>query len=512
MTDLLVPDPDILPGSSEGVTSSPEISPLQVDETRPSTYAAALLSSSQQSPSTHAATFLPSSPDCVTSSASQSLIETLEPYEPSNFLFQPLKQVPSSHLSKLRREHKLDVLTSLPTIPLFNHNSFVRFYVIHFPSTIFIDQHLDLIALPSELHSFIGRLTKPIRRQDSHSLLVEVSSASQGQKLATLTRLSSQDVQVQEHPTLNKAKGLVISSAMTNSSIESLRQHLSTQGVINIERQNSKNKDGQLVPSNRFILTFSRPDLPPLIKLCDFKYELVEPYVPLPMRCFKCQTLGHTTARCSKTEETCAKCGRPGHSSTSCTNTPSCVNCQSQHPADSNNCPAYQMRKDILTVQSKLSLTFTEAQAHVRARYIAQNKRHVFRSRQPRPAPTPESLTPQIVADVVPPQQHSSQRVGTGQPDPVDQPPPESLITAPTERSQTLPPVVSVAATSAKERVLRPTQLNSGNSSFKSANLSQTPERAKQKYPCYPSCSTSWSGCISSDASSCARQRCSEEN
>ena len=58
-------------------------------------------------------------------------------------------------------------------------------------------------------------------------------------------------------------------------------------------------KSGILQNTNTYILTFSSSTLPKHIRI-GFEQIQVDPYIPFPLRCFKCQMFGHHIKNCKK--------------------------------------------------------------------------------------------------------------------------------------------------------------------------------------------------------------------
>ena len=83
-------------------------------------------------------------------------------------------------------------------------------------------------------------------------------------------------------------------------------------------------RNNELVPTNTFILTFLKPLLPDSIKAGYLKISIV-PFIPNPLRCFKCHRYGHGENAC-RGKVTCARCGQVDHESKTCNNAISCAN------------------------------------------------------------------------------------------------------------------------------------------------------------------------------------------
>ncbi|GFS10643.1 nucleic-acid-binding protein from mobile element jockey [Elysia marginata] len=110
--------------------------------------------------------------------------------------------------------------------------------------------------------------------------------------------------------------------------------------------------------------TFDSPTPPAEIKVgyLDLK---VRPFVPTPMRCFRCHRFGHGRDRCRAREELCVKCGEPGHVGEECKKEPRCVNCKGEHPANSKSCPTFMEEQAILRYRAQNGGTFGQARAAV---------------------------------------------------------------------------------------------------------------------------------------------------
>ncbi|GFT29392.1 uncharacterized protein TNCV_757481 [Trichonephila clavipes] len=59
----------------------------------------------------------------------------------------------------------------------------------------------------------------------------------------------------------------------------------------------------------------------------------IRPYIPNPLRCFKCRRFGHSQTSC-RGQLTCSRCASVGHASTDCSLEPKCVNCLQPHPSN----------------------------------------------------------------------------------------------------------------------------------------------------------------------------------
>ena len=86
---------------------------------------------------------------------------------------------------------------------------------------------------------------------------------------------------------------------------------------------------------------------------------LVEPFIPNPTRCFKCQIFGDYESKCAW-KPVLAKRAEE-HEGDTCFSPVKCLNCSGQHPAYNKRIRNYQLEKQIQTNQIHQNITFPEA-------------------------------------------------------------------------------------------------------------------------------------------------------
>ena len=139
---------------------------------------------------------------------------------------------------------------------------------------------------------------------------------------------------------------------------EDIKDKLQSQGVTKVERM-KRRKDGQLVPSDSYILTINSPNIPPQIKL-GFLIRYTKVYIPNPQCCFNCQKYGHNKRYC-KNQPKCAKCGQAEHDDHECENEAKCENCDCDHLVYTRNCPKWKIETEIIKVKYQKNIPFHEA-------------------------------------------------------------------------------------------------------------------------------------------------------
>ncbi|GFS74871.1 RNA-directed DNA polymerase from mobile element jockey [Trichonephila clavipes] len=101
------------------------------------------------------------------------------------------------------------------------------------------------------------------------------------------------------------------------------------------------------------------PKLPTTIKASYLNCR-IRPYIPNPLRCFKCQRFGHSQTSCCG-QQTCSRCASAGHSSTDCILEPKCINCSQPHPSYSKICHKWKIEKQIQEIKTTKNISYPEA-------------------------------------------------------------------------------------------------------------------------------------------------------
>nr|XP_042902995.1 uncharacterized protein LOC122270293 [Parasteatoda tepidariorum] len=218
------------------------------------------------------------------------------------------------------------------------------------------------------LETHVGN-PKSVKQMPSGDLLVETNSAKQTTALLKMKQIGNINITITPHNTLNISKGVISDKTLQSLPISEIKEGLLNQGVIDAHHITIK-KGSDIFTTQHIVLTFNTADLPVDIK-AGYQNCKVRPYIPNPLRCFKCQKFGHSTNNC-RGNETCSRCGQTGHSFKSCTFPENCVNCNENHSANSRQCLKWKQEKQILTIKVTQNLSYFEAKTK-------------FRNSQPRP-------------------------------------------------------------------------------------------------------------------------------
>lgn len=214
-------------------------------------------------------------------------------------------------------------------------------------------------AIQKSLFGLIGEL-KQIKKI-KNGLLVETVSPAQSNRLLQLKMMIDLQITVEPHVALNTSKGVIICKDLLNCTEQEILEELTTKGVTDVKRIKTR-INGQLQDSPSHILTFNTPKLPSSIKVA-FHSLAVRPYVPAPLRCYRCQQFGHSAANCTK-PQICI-CGKPLHEGKKCEPDVICVNCKGTHNARSRDCPVYKTEVAIQQIKTREKITYFEAKKKV---------------------------------------------------------------------------------------------------------------------------------------------------
>ena len=152
-------------------------------------------------------------------------------------------------------------------------------------------------------------------------------------------RLVKLPISVSAHRTKNSIRGIIYCADLEDVSDDDIAEGLSDYEVVSARRIISR-RAGTPVATHNIILTFNQVDTPRDVKV-GFVRVRVRPYIPSPMRCFKCHKFGHTKEFC-RNKETCGKCAATDHTGADCTaEIKKCINCDSNQTPHSAFCNGF---------------------------------------------------------------------------------------------------------------------------------------------------------------------------
>ncbi|GFO24244.1 RNA-directed DNA polymerase from mobile element jockey [Plakobranchus ocellatus] len=212
-----------------------------------------------------------------------------------------------------------------------------------------------------ELKSIVGDETIEVTKLGCGDLMFELKTNDQAKKLRAIATFLYIPVTVSPHKSLNSSKEVIRSRDLRCCSEEEMVEELS--GVTHDRRIKARRGEDK-IQTDTVIQTFDSPKPPN--RICAGYLTLdVRPYVPLPMRCYKCQRYGHGKDRCKKPAAVCVRFGKGGHVERDCSADPHCVNCRGDHAASSKTCPKFLLEQGILRYKAENGGTFQQARKAV---------------------------------------------------------------------------------------------------------------------------------------------------
>ncbi|GFX09413.1 putative RNA-directed DNA polymerase from transposon BS [Trichonephila clavipes] len=212
-------------------------------------------------------------------------------------------------------------------------------------------------AIPKSIQG-IGGDPKSVKKLRSGDLLIETVSALQTKSFLLAKTFLDCPLTASPHKSRNSSRGVISEPDLICTPEAEILEGFSGQGVLQVRRITIK-KDAEVIPRKYLILTFNNPKLPTTIKAGYLNCK-IRPYIPNPLRCFKCQRFGHSQSSC-RGQLTCSRCGSVGHSSTDCTLEPKCFNCSQSHSSDSKLCPKWKIEKQIQEIKTNNNISYQEA-------------------------------------------------------------------------------------------------------------------------------------------------------
>ena len=225
-----------------------------------------------------------------------------------------------------------------------------------------LTDRMDIFAWRKAIIGMGGSYKSVKPMNDGKQLLVHFQNKAYSDNLLRADKLIDVPVKVTPHRALNSSRCVIGCKELRNMDEEDIKNELQSQGVTKVERM-KRRKDGQLVPSDSYILTINSPNIPPQIKV-GFLIRDTKVNIPNPQRCFNCQKYGHNKRFC-KNEAKCAKCGQGGYDDHECDNEAKCANCNGDHPAYVRSCPKWKIEKEIIKVKYQKNIPFHEARQQV---------------------------------------------------------------------------------------------------------------------------------------------------
>ena len=223
-------------------------------------------------------------------------------------------------------------------------NNFQRFIVLKSNEGLIPLTKLSPFVIEKCITSCAGEV-KNVTKLKSGGLMIECQRRKQSLNLLSLKQIHNIAISSTPHRILNTSRGVIRyrDEDLDDLSDEEICEELAPQGIIHVKRFIAK-RNGQTVKLNYFLVTFNCPTILSSIRMGLYNVK-VSPYVPSPIRCFKCQKFGHGKGQC-KGKLKCFKCSEEDHEGFDCNTNPKCSNCGQPHMASSKDCQYFLKERD----------------------------------------------------------------------------------------------------------------------------------------------------------------------
>lgn len=216
---------------------------------------------------------------------------------------------------------------------------------------------INPLKVSEAIYKQVGEV-RSVRTLKDGNLLVVCQDRDQRMGLMKLKALMGKSVKAQDWEERDKIM-VVISGVSTNLSEDDVKNNV--KGVrINKVKRLPILWNGTKGPSLSVLLILDEVKMPERIMIGYVSY-LMRPYIPPPIRCFKCQRYGHIASAC-KSKTRCAKCGGE-HEYGKCEKGTKikCCNCGGEHSAAYKGCEMHKRAVQVQNVKVKESITYAEA-------------------------------------------------------------------------------------------------------------------------------------------------------
>lgn len=216
--------------------------------------------------------------------------------------------------------------------------------------------HFHPVQVTKAIEKEIGKI-KYAKLLNNRRILISAVNKKQQEMILKMGSLGGGKIKVHVPGMAANLRG-VISNVPLEMSMEDVKNEIQGGNVTEAKRL-QMNKGGVKSDSLSVLLVFEKI-MPTEVQMGWIKYKVRE-YIPQPLRCFKCQRMGHTAQQC-KWKQRCAKCGGE-HDYGKCNKDAKlkCCNCGGEHSAAYAGCVVQKQAKEVQRYKVMNKVTYAEA-------------------------------------------------------------------------------------------------------------------------------------------------------
>lgn len=216
--------------------------------------------------------------------------------------------------------------------------------------------HFHPVHVTKAIEKDMGKI-KYAKLLNNRRILISAVNKKQQEMILKMSNLGGGNIKVHVPGTTAKLRG-VITNVPLEMSVEDVKSEIKNGNVLEVKRLQN-NKNGVKSDSLSVMIIFEK-SLPCEVQIGWINYKVRE-YIPQPLRCFKCQRMGHTVQQC-KWRQRCAKCGGE-HEYGKCNKDTKlqCCNCGGEHSAAYAGCVVQKQAKEVQRYKVVNKVSYAEA-------------------------------------------------------------------------------------------------------------------------------------------------------
>lgn len=213
------------------------------------------------------------------------------------------------------------------------------------------------LKLTKIIYNLIGEVND-VKVLQNGTLMIFCRDGAQQGKAIRLNRMGGKGVMRLMLEDKRATRG-VISVIPTIVTTDEIKENVKGAKVLEVKRLKA-NRNGEKFDSLSVMIKFEEPVLPNKIYIGYMSYE-VRPFIPPPLRCYKCQKYGHIAAVC-KGKQRCGRCAGE-HEYGKCEEGArlKCCNCEGEHASAYRGCEAGKKAAEVQRIRVSQGMSYAEA-------------------------------------------------------------------------------------------------------------------------------------------------------
>jgi hypothetical protein len=250
-----------------------------------------------------------------------------------------------------------------------------------------------------------------VNQEKEQVIAIKTENPEQAKTLLKVTRIGTHKVKVCKDIRKNTIRGVLFDAEnyfqKENMTQEEIEQLLVGEGVISVKKIGKEK-------SRSYKVVLDMLEIPDRVKILGANRSFpISPYIPNPLRCFKCQKYDHSNSTCRAETYTCQRCGgdhtnkRFKVSSNNekiltweCSEKPHCIHCKQSHEAGDADCIRQKQQQEINKTMVKQKLSRYEARTRVLGDQAISNSRAIITAQKLVQKETEATQSKEVIDDI----------------------------------------------------------------------------------------------------------------